>query len=159
MARGACYFITDNPNEKGTDFDENFLDDAAKDELAGGYAEDLSEEDQNTFIKDLLDTFKAAGATVEGDAVTFSDDFRAKYFASRFARFQELAANMTLDEFAHNRRNSKRGLPVFEATRLLCDEHGEAVWLDDAFLPMDEFLREYAHSDKTFYVRRAVYMK
>ena len=103
MARGYCYFLTNDHTVNGDFFDEDFLFEAAKDELRGAATYNVEGDELEGAISIILSIFKKYGAAVGSDTVTFGNDFRSNYFASRFDRFQKLAANMTLEDFAEDR--------------------------------------------------------
>ena len=164
MSQGSCYFITCDVSDDGEAFNDGTLVELVQYEF--DHVKDLHEDERRQVIADLLGRFKRAGAIVEGDAVTFGDGFRAKWFAENFQRVQELVASMTIAEFAEGAirdiPDSEGGLdrkyPLSLVRRLIDDGRGDAVWYGGRFYSMDDFIRGYATGNTPFYVRGAVYM-
>lgn len=162
MARGTCFYITDNPNDDGSLFDADYLNETHQGSDFE-YARDMDEAERQKDTERLMAKFKEFGATVEGNTVTFGDGFRTAFFADRLKKLQELVANMTIKEFAEDEPRDEgegnRIYPFSVAQDLMCDNYGDAVWFNDGFFEFDTFIRWHAKGDKPFYVRSAVYMK
>ena len=91
MARGTCYFITRDANDNGEEFDESTLVELAQYEF--DRVTDVRGDERRQSIADLLAGFQKMGAAVDGDAVTFGDCFRTKWFTESFRRVQEIVAS------------------------------------------------------------------
>ncbi len=167
MARGTCYFITRDANDNGEEFDESTLVELAQYEF--DRVTDVRGDERRQSIADLLAGFQKMGAAVDGDAVTFGDCFRTKWFTESFRRVQEIVASMTVAEFAEDASRyipdgeedscSSRIYPLSLVRRLIDDEYADAVWHEGKFYSLDDFIRGYATGSDPFYVRGAVYMK
>lgn len=155
MSRGYCYEISTNPDlypigclAPGDVYESRPY----------GVSTALDATDPEGLVLDLLERWKAHGATVkpsvlseddEGGrgkifAVMFPWDFRHSYFANDFKNLRKMVQNLTLEEFA----TSTSKLNAIQTT---IEDESDLVCLDGDFDTIDSFLRD-VRPDTIYYV-------
>lgn len=155
MSRGYCYEISTNPDlypigclAPGDVYESRPY----------GISAALDATDPEGLVLDLLERWKAHGATVkpsvlsEDDewgrgkifAVMFPWNFRHSYFANDFENLRKMVQDLTLEEFATS--TSK-----LDAIQTTIENESDLVCLDGDFYTLDSFLRD-TRMDTVYYV-------
>lgn len=155
MSRGYCYEISTNP-------DLYPIGCLAPSDVYESHPYDVSTAldatDPEGLVLDLLERWKAHGATIkpsvlsEDDewgrgklfAVMFPWDFRHSYFRNNFENLRKMVQDLTLEEFA----TSTSKLNAIQTT---IEDESDLVCLDSSFYTLDGFLRD-VRPDTVYYV-------
>lgn len=155
MSRGYCYEISTNPDLYPIG---RLAPGDVYESRPCGISAALDATDPEWLVLDLLERWKAHGATVkpsvlsEDDewrrgkifAVMFPWDFRHSYFANDFENLRKMVQDLTLEEFATS--TSK-----LDTIQTAIEDESNLVCLDGGFYTIDGFLRD-VRPDTVYYV-------
>lgn len=155
MSRGYCYEISTNPDLYPIGC---LAPNDVYESRPYGVSTALDATDPEGLVLDLLERWKAHGATVkpsvlsEDDewgrgkifAVMFPWNFRHSYFANDFENLRKMVQDLTLEEFATS--TSK-----LDAIQTTIEDESDLVCLDGGFDTLDRFLRD-VRPDTVYYV-------
>lgn len=155
MSRGYCYEISTNPDLYPIGC---LAPSDVYESRPYGVSTALDTTDPEGLVLDLLERWKAHGATIKPSVlseddewgrgklfiVTFPGDFRHSYFANDFENLRKMVQNLTLEEFATS--TSKLG-----AIQTAIEDESDLVCLDGSFDTLDHFLRD-VRPDTVYYV-------
>lgn len=155
MARGYCYEISTNPDPYPIGC---LAPSDVYESRPYGVSAALDATDPEGLVLDLLERWKAHGATIKPSvlsdenewgrgklfAVTFPGDFRHNYFRNDFENLRKIVQNLTLEEFA----TSTSKLNAIQTT---IEDESNLVCLDSSFDTLDHFLRD-VRPDTVYYV-------
>lgn len=153
MARGTIYEIERDLSNlfSASEYDfSNYV------EVEFDWVKDI--EDTNYSIQYLLECFKNAGMQIGLEKIgkleipffVIDEASKCKYFEDRYKRFQKVAADLTLEEFA-------TGTNFWTLQYLLEDTHGDCVTCkEDTFQTLDRFVRDAC--DGKYYIGRVFFM-
>lgn len=155
MSKGYCYEISTNPDlypigclAPGDIYESRPY----------GVSTALDATDPEGLVLDLLERWKAHGATVKPSVLSEDDewgrgkiftvmfpwDFRHSYFANDFKDLRKMVQDLTLEEFATS--TSK-----LNAIQTVIEDESDLVCLDSCFDTLDGFLRD-VRPDTVYYV-------
>lgn len=155
MSRGYCYEISTNPDLYPIGC---LAPSDVYESRQYGISTALDATDPDGLVLDLLERWKAHGATVKPSvlsednewgrgklfAVMFPWNFRRSYFASDFENLRKMVQDLTLEEFATS--TSK-----LNAIQTAIEDESDLVCLDSCFDTLDHFLRD-VRPDTIYYV-------
>lgn len=153
MARGTIYEIDKDPNQLFLASKHDFFNYV---DIEFEYVEDI--EDTSYSVLYLLESFKSAGMQIGVEKIgkleipffVIDEASKCKYFKDRYKRFQKVAADLTLEEFA-------TGTNFWTLKYLLEETYGDCVTCkEDTFQTLDRFVRDAC--DGKYYIGRVFFM-
>lgn len=155
MSRGYCYEISTNPDLYPIGC---LAPSDVYESRPYGVSTALDTTDPEGLVLDLLERWKAHGATIKPSVlseddewgrgklfiVTFPGDFRHSYFRNNFENLRKMVQDLTLEEFA----TSTSKLNVIQTA---IEDESDLVCLDGSFDTLDHFLRD-VRPDTVYYV-------
>lgn len=91
-------------------------------------------------------------------SVTFAEAYRDAYFKKQYNRFKELLDHLTQESYFKAFVGHEIKYRLDEISKLVEDEYGDYVYMDEEYTTLDAFLR-YAQSDVPYYLGALFYYK
>ena len=146
MARGNFYEVSLDSNNIGNMTEEDFYG-----SNEGDYFEDSL--DSSVDINALFNVLNSYGIKTgqgEDDGLyyaIFTETGKENWFRSQFLELKTAVESMDLKTFSTT--------SMYKLKKAICDYFGDAIYLDGALYPLDEFIRE-AECDKKYYFGNVV---
>ena len=158
MARGYVFEIAKNADDLFN------LDQWTINEDASAYGVDYASEiytaaERRMEFADRFSGSHVENVCVDGETIPIiklTNEIKEKFFHSRFERFKEATANMTLEQFSTDYQAHADDDPdVLDLRLLIRNTCGDMVYFDGLVKPLDDFIRE-ADPDTKYYVGNVV---
>lgn len=113
------------------------------------YIENLTNENSEILVKDLVQRFAAYGATTGTEELDeekipyafLTQEVAKKYFAPRLQTLKDMISDMTVDDFIDN---------GYKIKQLVEDPYGDAVYWNGSFYTFDYFMRNVGNAKVYF---------
>lgn len=147
MARGYIYELNTDIHNNHNMTESDFYDYGSEDD----YCSDVKNPNQE--IKRLLDQLEKAGCTINRTKQSFiiTDDAKKAFFSDRYNEFMKLTKDMTLDEFVDAGK-------AYTLRKLINNTYTDAVYVDNIFTTIDDFMREHVITNTEYYIGNVVLM-